>query len=198
MSWLETVAPMPVVQADDVPIDRADVQTSSRHSWRNSPRSPQEQAREMVVQAAMTVPAQRFIKSRIETLARDHAKYGGTPPPGVDDVLASLRTEVTTASCATASEWDRPKPTPDQSGFGSRGLTIPEGFAILAAAFLSIVVFVFVYIRLAPIRSILTATETAAAGGLLLSAVLFAMGVSLIVDWRRRQRLKHAAVHKFA
>ncbi|MGY0571985.1 hypothetical protein ACTGJ9_013735 [Bradyrhizobium sp. RDM12] len=162
MNWLEAVAPTPSVRADDIPTDGGDVETSSHQAWRGGPRGSRELAREMVVQAATTIPAQRFIRSRIETLARDHVKYGEPPPPGVGDVVLSLCEEAMATSCPRVSENIQRKFTPESLGAPSHSFTIPERLTVLTTAFLALAVFAFVYVRLAPIRSILTATETAA------------------------------------
>ncbi|OSJ32544.1 hypothetical protein BSZ19_18505 [Bradyrhizobium japonicum] len=66
--------------------------------------------------------------------------------------------------------------------------TIPERLAMSAAALLSFAVAMFVMARVVPVRHLLTRTEAQSAIGQLLSAALLTLGVTLIVDWRRKRR----------
>ncbi len=68
--------------------------------------------------------------------------------------------------------------------------TVPERLAILVCALASFAVAAFVTARVYPVRHLLTRTEAQSAIGLLLSAALLTLGVSLIVDWRRKRRAK--------
>ncbi|WP_368507826.1 hypothetical protein [Bradyrhizobium lupini] len=68
--------------------------------------------------------------------------------------------------------------------------TIPERLVMLVCALLSLAVAVFVTARVFPVRHLLTRTEAQSAIGLLLSAALLTLGVTLIVDWRRKRRAR--------
>jgi hypothetical protein len=189
MTWVETVSPTPILRPEDVPVDGCEPVSRFQNAIRGAPRSAQELADEIARQAATTVHAQQFIKSKIDTLERDWRRYGGQKPPSIDDVARSLLPGSTSEPHSIEGEPAaivRPAETePHQK---SSGHTIPESLTLLTATLLVLAVLVFEYVRVMPVRRVLTAVETAAAVGLFSSTVLFALGIGMIVDWRRDRR----------
>lgn len=190
MTWVATVSPRPILRPEDIPVDDCEPASPSQNTWRGKPRSTQELAHEIAQQAAATVPARQFIKTKIDTMERDWRRYGGQKPPNMDDVVRSLIAESTSDSrqiedkrteiVEIAKAEQSPRSSPH---------TIPERLTLLTTALLVFAVLVFEYTRLMPVRNVLTTAETAAAVGLFSSTALFAVGVGMIVDWRCRKRL---------